>query len=76
MRSIPLWPAPGPQPAHDGLTAAEVRLVIVVVVVAAGLAALGMPITGALAFVSGALGIAAHSVRALRASQLPPPDVA
>ncbi|WP_327173553.1 hypothetical protein OG471_41220 [Streptomyces sp. NBC_01336] len=76
MRSIPLWSAPGPQPACDGLTAAEVRLVIVVVVVAAGLAALGMPVTGALAFVGGALGIAAHSVRALRVPQVPPPDVA
>lgn len=74
MRSIPLWPAPGPHPAHQGLTAAEVRLVIVVVVVAAALAALGMPVTGALAFISGALGIAAHSVRALRAPQDPPLD--
>ncbi|WP_406002382.1 hypothetical protein [Streptomyces sp. NBC_00829] len=53
---------------------AEVRLVIVVVVVAAALAALGMPVTGALAFVGGALGIAAHSVKALRAPQVPPPD--
>lgn len=74
MRSIPLRQAPGPQPAH-GLTAAEVRLVIVVVVVAAGLAALGMPVAGALAFVGGALGIAAHSVQALRAPQAPPSDV-
>ncbi|MFD8688232.1 hypothetical protein [Streptomyces sp. NPDC059651] len=49
---------------------------IVVVVVAAALAALGMPVAGALAFVGGALGIAAHSVQALRASQAPPPTVA
>ncbi|MER7496377.1 hypothetical protein ABT033_27750 [Streptomyces pharetrae] len=76
MRSIPLPQDPGPQPAHDGLTAAEVRLVIVVVVVASGLAALGMPVAGALTFVGGALGIAAHSVQALRAPQAPPPDVA
>ncbi|MGX1508831.1 hypothetical protein RKD44_000119 [Streptomyces collinus] len=74
MRSIHLWPAPGPQPAHPGLTAAEVRLVIVVVVVAAALAALGMPVSGALAFVGGALGIAAHSVKAMRTPQTPPPD--
>ncbi|WP_370666709.1 hypothetical protein [Streptomyces sp. IBSBF 2507] len=47
---------------------------IVVVVVAAALAALGMPVSGALAFVGGALGIAAHSVKAMRTPQTPPPD--
>jgi small-conductance mechanosensitive channel len=74
MRFIPLRPTYGSQPPYQGLTAAEVRLVIVIVVVAAALAVLGMPVTGALALVGGALGIAAHSVRAMRASQVSLPD--
>ncbi|WP_435191803.1 hypothetical protein [Streptomyces sp. bgisy126] len=41
---------------------------------AAILAVLGMPVTAALAFVGGALGIAAHSVQAMRAPQVSPPD--
>ncbi|MFB7918878.1 hypothetical protein [Streptomyces sp. NPDC056061] len=46
---------------------------IVVVVVAGALAALGMPVFGALEFIAGALCVAVRSVRAMRAADVPPP---
>ncbi|MER7750165.1 hypothetical protein ABT013_33400 [Streptomyces bacillaris] len=44
-----------------------------VVVAATSLAALGMPVTGALTFIVGVLGVAVHAVRALRGPQALPP---
>ncbi|MEE1792600.1 hypothetical protein PUR28_17795 [Streptomyces sp. BE308] len=75
MRSISSPPAHGPEPAGQPLTTAEVYVVIVVVVAAAGLAALGMPVTGALTFTVGVLGVAVHAVRALRGPQALLPNV-
>lgn len=74
MRPIPSPPAPGPEPIGGRLTMPEVIVVVVVVVAAAALAARGMPVTGALTFIIGALGVAAHCVWVLRGPQAPPPD--
>jgi hypothetical protein len=66
MRSLPPPPPLGGAPAQGALTTPELAVVILVVVVAAGLAALGMPVFGALEFVAGALCVAVRSVRAMR----------
>ncbi|WP_331750601.1 MULTISPECIES: hypothetical protein [unclassified Streptomyces] len=47
-------------------------VVVVVVVVAGVLAAFGMPVFGALEFIAGALCVAVRSVRAMRATDVPP----
>lgn len=75
MRPIPSPSTPGPEPVGGPLTMPEVIVVIVVVIAAAALAALGMPVTGALTFIVGALGVTAHSVRVLRGPQAPPPNI-
>ncbi|MFJ8856428.1 hypothetical protein [Streptomyces sp. NPDC102437] len=74
MRSLspqPAQSAPG-SPSQGALTTKELVLVIVVVVVAGALAALGMPVFGALEFITGALYVAVRSVRAMRAAGAPP----
>ncbi|MCX4902600.1 hypothetical protein OG571_45805 (plasmid) [Streptomyces sp. NBC_01369] len=45
---------------------------VVVVVVAGALAAFGMPVFGALEFIAGALCVAVRSVKAMRATDVPP----
>ncbi|MFE7621585.1 hypothetical protein [Streptomyces sp. NPDC057496] len=74
MRSIspqPAQPAPD-NPSQGALTTKELAVVVVVVVVAGALAALGMPVFGALEFVAGALCVAVRSVRTMRAANVPP----
>jgi hypothetical protein len=55
-------------PLLGALTTIEMIVVIVVVVVAAGLAISGMPLFGALEFITGSLYVAGRSVRAMRAA--------
>ncbi|MFI5775303.1 hypothetical protein ACIA74_44345 [Streptomyces sp. NPDC051658] len=71
MRSFSSPPAPG-GPSQGALTTTELVVVVVVVVVAAGLAALRMPVFGALEFIAGALYVACRSVKAMRAVEVPP----
>ncbi|MFB6819667.1 hypothetical protein ACFCV8_34585 [Streptomyces sp. NPDC056347] len=71
MRSFSSPPAPG-GPSQGALTTTEMIVVVVVIVVAAGLAALGMPVFGALELIAGALCVACRSVRAMRAADAPP----
>ncbi|MFH8476588.1 hypothetical protein [Streptomyces sp. NPDC018000] len=71
MRSFSSPPAPG-GPSQGALTTTELIVVIVVIVVAAGLAAFGIPVFGALEFIAGALYVACRSVKAMRAAEVPP----
>jgi hypothetical protein len=72
MLSFPTSRALGGDPSSGALTTAEMVIVVVIIFVAAGLAALGMPMIGALEFIAGALCVACRSVRALRKSSSPP----
>ncbi|MEV8457680.1 hypothetical protein AB0467_34420 [Streptomyces sp. NPDC052095] len=71
MRSFTFPPAPR-GPSQGALTTTEMIVVVVVILVAAGLAALGMPVIGALEFIAGALCVACRSVKAMRAADAPP----
>ncbi|MFF4668029.1 hypothetical protein [Streptomyces sp. NPDC001282] len=71
MRSFSPPPAPG-GPSQGALTTTELVVVVVVVVVAGVLAALGMPVFGALEFIVGSFCVAGRSVRAMRAADAPP----
>ncbi|MFD3485004.1 hypothetical protein [Streptomyces sp. NPDC058665] len=66
MRLFPPPPAPGSDPSQGALTTTELIVVVVVIVVATVLAALGMPLFGAIEFIGGALYVAVRSVRAMR----------
>ncbi|MCL7382589.1 hypothetical protein [Streptomyces sp. 35G-GA-8] len=66
MRLFPSPPAAGSDPSQGALTTKELIVVVVAIVVAATLAALGMPLFGAIEFISGALYVAGRSVRAMR----------
>lgn len=72
MRSLSSPSTPGSSSSQGALTTTELVVVVVVVLVAALLAALGMPVLGALEFIAGALYVACRSVIALRAAQRPP----
>ncbi|MER6774931.1 hypothetical protein ABT389_34955 [Streptomyces bacillaris] len=71
MRSLSS-PSSGSGSSQGALTTTELVIVVVVVLVAALLAALGMPVLGALEFIAGALYVACRSVITLRAAQGPP----
>ncbi|MFF9352709.1 hypothetical protein [Streptomyces sp. NPDC014734] len=70
MRSFSSPPTPR-GPSQGALTTTEMIVVVVVILVAAGLAALGMPVIGALEFIAGAFCVACRSVKAIRAADAP-----
>lgn len=71
MRSLLFPPAPGGDPSQGALSTPEMVIVLVIIIVAAGLAVLGMPIWGAFEFITGALCVACRSIRAMRTSGPP-----
>lgn len=73
MRSL-LFPSPPYPPG--ALTPGEAALIVVVIVVAGALALTGLPMFGALEFITGALYVAVRSLRTMRTAAALPPETA